>query len=239
MGKSSKSDKNYNNDNQLKGFESFEPTPNQKHVNNLLIEYPLVFVQGYAGTGKTSGILHHFCREYMNDKSKKIIVIRTPVEAGPDKIGFLPGDEKDKLEPHFASATDILKEFLGNKFESDLGKRILFKVPNYAIGSTWDNSLILIDEAQQLSPAVMKLLLERIGKNSICAVVGDPTQLYTEDKNKRNGLTHAIDKFFVKHDRGTGFEYEPRSTMVASFQYEVNDNVRSDISQEVVRIYCN
>lgn len=229
--------KQYNNEEQLRGLTEFTPTKNQKHVNNLLTEFPLVFVQGHSGTGKTSGILHHFCTEYLKDKTKKIIVIRTPVEAGPDKIGYLPGGEEDKLAPHFAAPAGAMKDFLGGKFESDVNKRIHFMVPNYALGMTLDDALILIDEAQQLTPMIMKLLLERIGQNSVCAVVGDPTQLYTEDKTKRNGLSHAMDKFFVKHESYGRIEYEPRSTMVGSFQYEAKDNVRSDISREVVRIY--
>lgn len=229
--------KQFDNSNQLKGFENFTPNGKQKVVNNLLTEHPLVFVQGYSGTGKTSGVLHHYCREYMNDKSKSIIVIRTPVEAGPDKIGALPGGQDDKLEPHFSAPALQLKKFLGNKFESDKGKRIKFMVPNYALGMTLDDGLILIDEAQQIHPLILKMLLERIGENSVCAVVGDPTQLYATDVKNRNGLAHAMDKFFVARDYGGSTEYEPKSPMIASFQYEASDNVRSDISREVVRIY--
>lgn len=229
--------KQYNNEEQLKGFNSFTPNSKQKHVNNLLIEFPLVFVQGCAGTGKTTGIIHHYCSEYMRDRSKKIMVIRTPVEAGPDKIGYLPGDEDDKLAPHFSTYAGIMKTFMGNKFEADLNKRIHFMVPNYALGATWDDALILIDEAQQLTPAIMKLLLERIGINSVCAVVGDPSQLYADDKTSRNGLTHAMDKFFIKHEYHGRTEYEPKSNMVSAFAYDPEDNVRSDISREVVRVY--
>lgn len=114
----------------------------------MLIEYPLVCVQGCAGTGKTSGILHHFAQEYIQDSSKKIVVIRTPVEAGPDKIGALPGDKEDKLEPHFKSAEKMLVDFLGGKFKADFGKRIEFMIPNYALSITLDDSLVSIDEAQ-------------------------------------------------------------------------------------------
>lgn len=236
MGKANRN-KQYNNDNQLQGLDDFNPTSNQKFVNNLLTEYPLVFVQGSSGTGKTSGILHHYCREYLKDKSKKIIVIRTPVEAGPDKIGALPGQQDEKLAPHFSAPAMALKEFLGNKFEADLEKRIFFMIPNFALGMTLDNALILIDEAQQLTPSITKMLLERLGRNTTCALVGDPTQLYAEGKTQRNGLSHAMNTFFVKHEYHGRVEYEARSRLVASFQYEAKDNVRSDISREVVRLY--
>ncbi len=228
----------YNDTNQTKGLDSFKLNQKQKCVNNMLIEYPLVFVQGCAGTGKTTGILHHFAREYIQDKTKKIVIIRTPVEAGPDKIGALPGDKEDKLEPHFKAYEKILTDFIGGKFKADFGKRIEFMIPNYALGITLDDSLVLIDEAQQITPDIMKLLLERLGQNTVCAVVGDHTQMYAKDKNKRNGLTHAISKCFVERERSNGdVELEPRSTMISSFKYDPQDNVRSDISREIVKLY--
>ena len=232
-----KKPKEHNNDNQLIGLRNFTPTGKQKTVNNLLIEYPLVFVLGCAGTGKSSGILYHYCNEYLKDNTKNIVIIRTPVEAGPDKIGYLPGEKEEKIGPHFKSAEVILKEFLGGKFTCDLEKRIHFMVPNYALGCTLNNSLILIDEAQQLAPLIMKLLLERIGRNSVCAVVGDPTQLYATGRDQRNGILHAQEKFFFQREMNGNTYWEPKSTMVGRFEYHYTDNIRSDISQEVVRLY--
>lgn len=237
MSTKKKSSSNYNNETQLSGLNEFEPTKKQKTVNNLLIEYPLVFVQGCSGTGKSSGILYHYCKQYLEDKTKNIVVIRTPVEAGSDKIGFLPGEQDEKLGPHFKAAEAQLKEFLGGKYKCDFGKRIHFMVPNYALGMTISNSLIIIDEAQQLSPMILKMLLERIGRHSVCAVVGDQTQLYATGRDARNGLTAAHDRFFTKIDHGGNTGWSPRSNMVARFEYEYTDNVRSDISQEVVRVY--
>jgi len=227
----------HNNENQLIGLRSFEPTKKQKTVNNLLIEFPLVFIEGCSGTGKTSGILYHYCNQYLEDKTRNIVIIRTPVEAGPDKIGFLPGEQDEKLGPHFKSAEVQLKEFLGGKYGCDLNKRIHYMVPNYALGCTLNNSLILIDEAQQLTTLILKMLLERIGTNSVCAVVGDPTQLYASGREQRNGLTSAQERFFTKREYGGNVGWEPRSNLVARFEYEYTDNVRSDISQEVVRLY--
>ena len=203
----------------------------------MLIEYPLTFVLGCSGTGKSSGILYHFCNQYMNDNTKNIVIIRTPVEAGPDKVGYLPGEKEEKLGPHFKAAEVILKGFLGNKYSCDLEKRIHFMVPNFALGCTLDNSLIMIDEAQQITPQIMKMLLERIGRNSICAVVGDPTQLYATGKDQRNGILHAQEKFFFQREINGNVYWEPKSSMVSRFEYDYTDNVRSDISQEVVKAY--
>ena len=81
------------------------------------------------------------------------------------------------------------------------------------------------------------MLLERIGRNSVCAVVGDPTQLYASGREQRNGLTATQERFFTKREYGGNVGWEPRSTMIARFEYEYTDNIRSDISQEVVRLY--
>lgn len=233
-----KKSKTFNNDKQLIGLTDFTPTDKQKQVNNLLIEYPLTFVFGCAGTGKSSGILYHFCNEYLKDNTKEIIIIRTPVEAGPDKIGFLPGEPDEKMGPHFKSAEVLLKEFLGPKYKCDLDKRIHYMVPNYALGCTLNNALVLIDEAQQLTPPIMKLLLERLGKNTVCAVVGDSTQLYASGKEKRNGIIDGHSKFFFEREVNNQTYWEPKSNMVGRFEYHWSDNVRSDISQEVTKAYC-
>ena len=121
------------------------------------------------------------------------------------------------------------------KVECDLAKRIHFMVPNYALGETFDNALILIDEAQQLQPMILKLLLERLGKNSVCVVAGDRTQLYTTDKH-RNGLTDAISRFFRADHKGLLI---PRYEQVEHFKFEVEDVQRSDIVKTVIKAYSD
>lgn len=220
-----------------KTFESLQEhqkialTDNQILVGNLIKAHDLVFVEGNAGCGKTLGVLAEFAVRYMADRSLKLIVIRTPVEAGSDKIGFLPDDYNKKIEPHFASARDALNMLLGkNKVECDMDNRIFFKIPNYCLGSTWDNALVLIDEAQQLQPMILKLLLERAGQNTKIVVVGDRSQLYVKDVT-RNGMTDAMKRFFNKD----GLPYYPN---VNKFKFPIEDSkTRSELAFTVVHAY--
>lgn len=218
------------------GYRSFHLTQKQKHVGDLIRNNSLVFVEGPAGSGKSLGVLYEFVRQYLADNTKQIVVIRTPVEAGEDRIGFLPDDLKSKIAPHFSSARQLLEQLLSKgKVEDDLEHRIQFMVPNYVLGSTLDNSLILIDEAQQLAPKILKLLLERIGKNSVCVIAGDATQLYVNDK-KRNGLTDAMNRFFRTAQTGV---VVPRYEKVECFKFCVDDVQRSDIVKTVIKAYSD
>lgn len=214
------------------GLRSIHLTQSQQELKNKILNNDLVFVEGCAGSGKSLSVLYTFAQEYLKDNSKKIIYIRTPVEAGLDKIGALPDSLEAKTEPHFASAKELLSKLLSKgKVETDLGHRIEFKVPNYCLGCTFDNSLILIDEAQQLPALILKLLLERTGKHSKVVVAGDSTQLYTSSKN-RNALLDAIPRFFTK-------DYYPRYDNLTYHKFSVDDVMRSDIVKTVIKAYSN
>lgn len=216
------------------GINQFKLSDSQKTAQNVIRSNTLSFIQGPAGTGKSLGILHEFVKEYLDDTTKNIVVIKTPVESsGKDRIGFLPDSLDSKLEPHFAATKKTLSDLLNpGKVESDMGHRIKFMCPNFILGSTLDNSLILIEEAQQLEPMIMKLLLERIGSNSKCVVTGDPHQLYTKDRD-RNGLTDAIGKFF-ETENGL---LVPRYENIGFYEFSVDSVMRSDIVKTVIRAY--
>lgn len=203
----------------------------QKDLDAVISSNTITFLEAPAGTGKTSVVLHNYCKKYLMDKGQDILVIRTPVEAGEDKIGFLPDDKKAKLEPHFAAYRKILTDFLGPKFNADFEKRIVFDIPNYQLGCTWDNKLVIIDEAQQLPSLILKLLLERIGVNTTVVVCGDPSQLYSA--GKRNGLTDAINRFTVETKDGRASKYES----VGYFKMTADDVMRSDIVKTVIKAY--
>lgn len=221
--------------NSFKGsLYSFTPSEEQGEAIDKVNSNTLTFVTGDAGTGKTSSVLWTFCKSYMEDVTKKIVVIKSPTEAGQfDKMGFLPGSYEEKIDHHFVANRKILKELLGKeKFECDYNKRIHFLVPNYLLGQTLDNSLILVEEAQQLQPMILKLILERIGVNSKCVVVGDPYQLYTDSRETRlrNGLSDALARFF--DERGFSFFND-----VGLYQFSPDSVMRSDIVKTVIRAY--
>jgi len=208
------------------GIDTWELSDEQRDLRSIIRASDLTLVTGKAGVGKTAAILYTFAEIYLKDVTKNIIVIRTPVEAGIDKIGFLPGDALEKLEPHFAPAKKILEQLMGKgKVECDVGKRIHFKIPNFVLGDTFDDSLIVISEAQQMAPNMIKLLLERVGKDSIVVVEGDETQLYTTG-GQRNGLTHAFDLFQKYPQPGIDF-----------FEFSNNTNMRSDFVGRVNKVY--
>ena len=214
-------------------LKSFTPTPSQKELINTIRANTLTFVDSPAGSGKSSTVLWHFAKEYLADHTKEIIVVRTPVEFCDDKIGYLPNSLEAKLEVHFASSKKILEEFLGKgRVAADLDERLHFKIPNYLLGSTLTNSLVLIDEAQQLSPQILKLLLERIGQGCSVVVAGDSNQLF-DAKGKRNGLADAIDRFF----KVVGDWIVPKFKDVGFHEFSVQEIMRSEICKTVVTAY--
>jgi phosphate starvation-inducible PhoH-like protein len=213
----------------------FAPTASQKTLMNTIRANTLTFVDSPAGTGKSSTVLWHFVKEYLTDHNKQIIVVRTPVEFADDKIGFLPNDLNSKTEVHFAAAKKILEDFLGKgKVESDFDERISFKIPNYMLGCTFTDSLVLIDEAQQMSPQILKLILERIGEGCKVVVAGDSNQLF-ESGGKRNGLADAIDRFFKVENGFISSKYED----VGFHEFGVSEIMRSQIVKTVVSAYGN
>ena len=206
----------------------FVLTQKQLSLSNVIDNNVITFLEAPAGTGKTSTVLFNYCKRYITSKELDILIIRTPVEAGEDKIGFLPDDKKAKLEPHFAAYRKILTDFLGPKFAADFEKRIIFDIPNFQISQTWDNKLVIIDEAQQLPPLIIKLLLERIGVNTKVVVCGDSTQLYSG--GKRQGLRDAVSRFI--NEDGT-----PKYSGVGYFCMTADDVMRSDIVKTVIKAY--
>ena len=166
------------------------------------------------------------------------------VTGNSDRIGFLPAGMTDKLEPHFASAKMILESLLSKgKVETELEKKIFFKVPNFCLGCTFTNSVILIDEAQSLSPMILKLLLERIGENTKVIICGDSTQVYTKS-NGRNGLTNAMERFFETSngelDRDpVNKNLTPLFDNICYHRFGIEDVVRSEIVKSVLTAYSN
>lgn len=217
-------------------------TKSQKCASQKIQENDIVFIEGPAGTGKSLTVLTTFLEMPSFKKSAKIYIIRTPVEAGPDKIGFLPDKLEDKQAPHFGSTQALLKRILGHRYETMVKgekPKIEFLIPNFALGHTFDNALIFIDEAQQLQPNILKLLLERMGKYSKCVVAGDSSQLYLDDKEGRNrqALTDAILRFFdIKRVDGE-VQVIQKYPGVGFHQFNIDDVMRSDIVKTVIEAY--
>lgn len=216
------------------GYSKFQLTDSQKELANKITENIITVIDAVPGTGKSTTVLHTFVKEYLRDRDKQIVIFRTPVEAGGlDKVGYLPLGLAEKIAPHFSSTKVILEQLLNKgKLETDMDHRIKFKIPNYELGATWDNSLVLIDECQALQPMIMKLLLERIGVGTKVVVAGDSTQMYATDASKRNALKDLINRFFEKD--GTA-----KYPDIALHKFTVEDVQRSEIVKTVIRAYSD
>ncbi len=223
------------------GYKNFTLSPAQLECQKVIQNNIITFIEGIAGGGKSLVALYCAVKTYLADPSNKIIVIRTPMEATlHDKVGFLPNDLKAKLDPHFASTKLLLEQLLNpSKVDADLNgphKRIEFLVPNFALGCTFDNAFIIVDEGQTQNPVIMKLLLERIGTNSKMVVLGDPSQVYSSNKD-RQGMRDAMLKFFNVDAKAE--IVDSKYPDIGYYKFSIDDCMRSDIVKTVLRAYAN
>lgn len=155
-------------------------------------EKDVVFGIGPAGTGKTYLAVAMAINAFKNKDVEKIILARPAVEAG-ERLGFLPGDLQEKVDPYLRPLYDALYEMLGRESALRLKERESIEVVPlaYMRGRTLDRSFIILDEAQNTTKEQMKMFLTRLGFGSKAVVNGDVTQIDLP-RGKRSGLTHAV-----------------------------------------------
>lgn len=217
---------------QCVGLQQFKPTEWQEEFLEVVEENKITFCDSHAGVGKTAAALYYACQRYIDDPTLSIIFVRTPAEMGGDQIGFLPGeaDLSAKLGPHFESTKIIMEDLIGvKKFEADLGKRIQFTIPNFALGHTRKDCIYIIDEAQLLQPLILKLLLERIGEGTKTIVLGSSGQIYADAKG-RNAMRDAMNRFFT--DDGFS-KYDD----IGFYKFPLEAVQRDSVVMDVIRAY--
>ncbi len=167
-------------------------TLGQKKYIQALKTHELVFGVGPAGTGKTYLAVAMAVVAFKNKEVERIILTRPAVEAG-EKLGFLPGDLQNKVDPYLRPLYDALQEFFGLETYKQLMERGAIEVAPlaYMRGRTLNNAFIILDEAQNCSIEQMKMFLTRFGEGSRIVVTGDVTQIDLP-KEKMSGLVHAI-----------------------------------------------
>lgn len=173
------------------GRTIYPRTINQKLYINALEENDIVFALGPAGTGKTY-LAVLFALKYLKaNKARKIILVRPIVEAG-EKLGFLPGDLKEKVDPYLVPIYDGLYDTLGKDVVTKMIEKGTIEVAPlaYMRGRTLENSIIILDEAQNTTLSQMKMFLTRLGFNSKMIITGDITQIDLPTKNQ-SGLVEA------------------------------------------------
>ena len=175
-----------------KGKPLKSKTLGQKQYVNSIREKDIVFGVGPAGTGKTYIAVAMAINAYKNKEVQKIILARPAVEAG-ERLGFLPGDLQDKVDPYLRPLYDALYDVLGRDAALKLKeKEVIEVVPlAYMRGRTLDNSFIILDEAQNTTREQMKMFLTRMGFGSKVVVTGDVTQIDLP-RGKKSGLVEAL-----------------------------------------------
>ena len=201
-------------------------TLGQKKYIQALKTHELVFGVGPAGTGKTYLAVAMAVVAFKNKEVERIILTRPAVEAG-EKLGFLPGDLQNKVDPYLRPLYDALQEFFGLETYKQLMERGAIEVAPlaYMRGRTLNDAFIILDEAQNATPEQMKMFLTRLGANSRCVVTGDISQTDLP-KDKKSGLSEAIEVL-----RGV--------SGIAVTELIAQDVVRHELVQRIVRAYEN
>lgn len=152
-------------------------TLGQKQYVDAIRDHMITFGLGPAGTGKTYLAMAMAITAFKNDEVGRIILTRPAIEAG-EKLGFLPGDLQSKVDPYLRPLYDALYQIMGaENFARNMEKGLIEVAPlAYMRGRTLDNAYIILDEAQNTTPAQMKMFLTRIGFGSKVVVTGDKTQ---------------------------------------------------------------
>ncbi|MCR5509022.1 MAG: PhoH family protein [Lachnospiraceae bacterium] len=167
-------------------------TLGQKNYLDAIRKNMIVFGMGPAGTGKTYLAMAMAITAFKKEEVSRIILTRPAIEAG-EKLGFLPGDLQSKVDPYLRPLYDALYQIMGaDSFVKNLEKGLIEVAPlAYMRGRTLDNAFIILDEAQNTTPAQMKMFLTRIGYGSKVVVTGDLTQKDLP-KDTSSGLDIAI-----------------------------------------------
>ncbi|MCL1903929.1 MAG: PhoH family protein [Oscillospiraceae bacterium] len=199
-------------------------TIGQKRYVEKISGNTVVFGVGPAGTGKTYLAVAKAVRAFKAKEVQRIILTRPAVEAG-EKLGFLPGDLQNKVDPYLRPLYDALFDMMGAEaFNKNMERGTIEVAPlAYMRGRTLDDSFIILDEAQNTTPEQMKMFLTRLGFNSKMVITGDITQIDLPDK-KRSGLVEAIAVLDGIAD-----------TAMCKFSHR--DVVRHKLVQEIVKAY--
>lgn len=199
-------------------------TLGQKRYVDAIKSNTIVIGVGPAGTGKTYLAVAMAVKAFRSHEVNKIILTRPAVEAG-EKLGFLPGDMQNKVDPYLRPLYDALYEMMGSEaFQKHFEKGNIEVAPlAYMRGRTLDDAFLILDEAQNTTPEQMKMFLTRLGFNSKMVITGDITQIDLPD-TKKSGLIEAIQ--IVKNVEDISIN-----------KFTEKDVVRHKLVQDIIKAY--
>ncbi len=199
-------------------------TLGQKRYVDAIRNNMVVFGEGPAGTGKTYLAMAMAITAFKNQEAERIILTRPAIEAG-EKLGFLPGDLQSKVDPYLRPLYDALYQIMGaENFTKNMEKGLIEVAPlAYMRGRTLDNAYIILDEAQNTTPAQMKMFLTRIGFGSKVIVTGDATQ---KDLSPEAASGLDVARRVLRNIEGIAF-----------CQLTSKDVVRHPLVQKIVKAY--
>jgi phosphate starvation-inducible PhoH-like protein len=198
--------------------------PNQQEYLHAIQTNDINFGVGPAGTGKTYLAVACAVEALETDRVRRLVLVRPAVEAG-ERLGFLPGDLAQKIDPYLRPLYDALYEMLGFEKVNKLIERNVIEVAPlaYMRGRTLNDAFIILDEAQNTTPEQMKMFLTRIGFGSTAVVTGDVTQVDLP-RGQPSGLRQAIE--ILRHVDGISFTF-----------FNARDVVRHALVQRIVGAY--
>ncbi len=198
--------------------------PNQKEYLHKVLTHDINFGVGPAGTGKTYLAVASAVDALERDQVRRILLVRPAVEAG-ERLGFLPGDLAQKIDPYLRPLYDALYEMLGFEKVAKLVERNVIEIAPlaYMRGRTLNESFVILDEAQNTTPEQMKMFLTRIGFGSTAVITGDVTQVDLP-RGQLSGLRQASE--VLVNVEGISFTF-----------FNARDVVRHPVVQRVVRAY--
>ncbi|EHC09626.1 PhoH family protein [Fischerella thermalis] len=207
-----------------RGEEVRAKTFRQKQYIQALHKHDMIFCTGPAGTGKTFLAVVVAVQALLANQYEKLILTRPAVEAG-EKLGFLPGDLQQKVNPYLRPLYDAINEFIDPEKVPSLMERGVIEVAPlaYMRGRTLNNAFVIVDEAQNTTTSQMKMVLTRLGFNSRMVITGDITQVDLP-LHQESGLTMAIK--ILRHVEGIAF-----------CEFSQKDVVRHALVQRIVNAY--